>query len=471
MIIIGFYFYNKTGDVNDYYLGGRSLNKWVVSISAQASDMSGWLLMGLPGLAYLSGLNALWMAIGLIIGTYLNWTLIAKRLRLYTEIAGNSITIPDFFENRFNDTTHLLRVISALFILVFFTIYTASGFVAGAKLFEEILPVSYKIALMVGAFIIISYTFLGGFFAVAWTDLIQGLLMFFAIIAMPVFVIYKSGYNITNLNDAGLLNIITAKDGSNLSLIVVFSMLGWGLGYMGQPHILTRFMSIKSARKIKDSKIIAMVWVIVCLLLVVFMGLIGNTAITGKLEDSEKVLITLSQMYYPPVVTGIFLSAVLAAIMSTADSQLLVASSAFTKDLYNLFNKKITEKRLVNISRLAVIIIAVAAFLIALDPENSVLRLVEFAWAGFGSTFGPVVVFALYWKRMTRLGAFAGIIAGGATVIIWNCFEGGIFELYEMIPGVFISSIFLIIISVLDKSPYQKITGSFDYIRQKLKQL
>lgn len=475
MLGIGWYFFRRTRNLSDYILGGRGLNKWVTSISAQASDMSGWLLMGLPGLAYVSGLGALWMVIGLAIGTYINWRFIAKRLRVYTEVAGNSITLPDFFENRFYDKTHILRIISAFFILIFFTIYTSSGFVAGAKLFQEVFHFNYDISLLIGVFIIIAYTFLGGFSAVCWTDLIQGMLMFFAVVFIPVIVVFSSGglsknyHEIEHLN-SNLLNIFTDGSGNPISIIVVVSMLGWGLGYMGQPHILSRFMAIKSADKIKDSRRIAMIWVIISLLFAVFIGLLGNSVIHDTLPDKEKIFMVLANLYLPSAIAGIFLSAILAAIMSTADSQLLVASSSITKDFYALLKKRVGDKELVWISRFAVILVAIVAFIIALNPENTVLELVEFAWAGFGSAFGPIVLFALFWNRMTKWGAFAGIISGGATVLVWNCFTGGVFEIYEMIPGVLISSVCVMVFSLLDKMPLNKVINEFEIYKKKIKQ-
>lgn len=474
MLAIGWFFYNRTKNLSDYILGGRGLNAWVTSLSAQASDMSGWLLLGLPGYAYLSGMESGWLAMGLLTGTYLNWKFIAKRLRKYTQVAGDSITLPVFFENRFRDESGILRTISAVFIIIFFLLYTSSGFVAGAKLFNTVFHIPYFWALFIGVFVIISYTFMGGFMAVSWTDFFQGSLMFFAITIIPVIVIsamggFDNSVHILYQMNPQLLDPMTLSDGKPITLIAIMSLFGWGLGYFGQPHILARFMAIRSSEKIKKARRIAIVWASISLTAAIAVGMSGraflqNTPLIGKAE-SEKVFMVLVDALTSPMVGGILLAAVLAAVMSTADSQLLVTSSAITEDLYRkMFRKKPGGKELVLIGRLSVIIVAVIAFLIALDPNSSVLDLVAYAWAGFGATFGPVIIMSLFWSRTTRRGAIAGIISGGLTILIWKNISGGIFDLYEIVPGFLISLLFIFITSICDKKPSPEIISEFEKV-------
>ena len=474
MLGIGIIFYRKTKNLSDYILGGRGLNSWVTAMSAQASDMSGWLLMGLPGYAYIAGLESFWIAIGLCIGTYLNWKFVAKRLRKYTEYAGNSLTIPDYFENRFKDDSKILRIISALFILIFFLIYTSSGFVAGAKLFSTVFGIPYNNGLFIGAFVIISYTFLGGFMAVSWTDFFQGMIMFIAIIIVPIAGIKLLGgaeriyFSIKNINPE-FLNMFTKVDGSFLSIISIVSLLAWGLGYFGQPHILARFMAIRSPEKIKKARSIAMIWVVISLFSAVMIGIIGRAYLQTPLKqaEAETIFIVLVNSFIIPIVGGILLAAVLAAIMSTADSQLLVTSSAITQDFYKvLFRKKASPRELVWIGRSAVIVVAIIAYIIALNPKNSILGLVAYAWAGFGAAFGPIVLISLFWKRMTRKGAIGGILVGGIVVIVWKQLNAGIFNMYEIVPGFILSTVTIIILSILDKKPSIDIVKEFDFINQ-----
>ena len=469
MLAIGSHFYKKNESLSDYLLGDRQLNKWVAAMSAQASDMSGWLLLGLPGYAYLQGLEASWIALGLAVGTYLNWRFVARRLRCYTELAGNAITLPDYFANRFHDTDRLLRTLSAVFILVFFLIYTASGFVAGAKLFESVFGLPYRSALLIGVVVIISYTALGGFMAVSWTDFFQGIIMFFAIISVPLLAVHATGgfsETTTQLQavDAGYLNLFTNAQGQPLAAIPILSLMAWGLGYFGQPHILARFMAIRSAKEIKPARRIAMVWVLISLACALLVGLLGRIYLPETLAaaDSEKIFMLLVDRLTHPVLGGILLAAVLAAIMSTADSQLLVTSSALTEDLYRVIVRpSASEKELVWVSRGTVIGVAAIACGIALNPENSVLDLVAYAWAGFGATFGPLVILSLYWKRMTRNGAIAGIVGGGITVLIWKQLEGGIFDLYEIVPGFLISILLIVATSLLGSKPDPAVASEF----------
>jgi len=470
--VIGLYFYARTKDLPDYLLGGRKLNAWVTSLSAQASDMSGWLLLGLPGYAYLAGFEAFWLLIGLLIGTYINWKYIAARLRIYTEVAGNSITIPDYFENRFNADTRIIRIVSAIFILIFFLIYTSSGFVAGAKLFSSVLDISYLSALFIGGGIIVGYTFLGGFLAVSWTDVIQGTIMFFAIIFVPIYAIYINGGFQFTLNEifilnSNYLNIFTDSDGNTLSFLAIASLLGWGIGYFGQPHILARFMAIENVSEMTKARRIAMSWVSFTLIFAVVLGVVGFAIFPDFLhgKDSERIFILMVEEMVHPLFAGILLAAILAAIMSTADSQLLVASSSLTEDIYkSIFRKKASDKELIWVSRLFVILIAIIALTIGLDPNSSVLDLVAYAWAGFGATFGPIIILSLYWKGITEKGAIAGMILGGTTIIIWKNLTGGIFDLYEIIPGFLFSLISIILVSWGTNNIHPKVSGEFDKI-------
>lgn len=467
MIGVGIYFYSKSKNLSDYILGGRRLNSWVTALSAQASDMSGWLLLGLPGAAYLSGLEAGWIAIGLLVGTYLNWKFTAKKLRSYTEISGNSITIPDFLENRFRDKSKLIRIISASFILIFFLIYTASGFVAGATLFETVFGLSYTLALTIGAVIVISYTFLGGFLAVCWTDFFQGLLMFVAIIIVPIAgVVALGGYSDTvgqvNTIDPNLLNMMVNSKGETVTIIAIISSLAWGLGYFGQPHILVRFMGINDPNQVKKSRLIAMTWVTISLSFSVFVGLVGRVYIKETLINSETVFMDMVSAIFHPAVAGLLLAAILAAVMSTADSQLLVTASAISEDFYKvLFRKQASDKELLWVSRLTVIIVAIIAYLLALNPNNSVMGLVSYAWAGFGATFGPVIILSLYWKRMNKYGALAGLLVGGLTTIIWKMTES---SLYEIVPGFIFAAIAIVVVSLLTAKPSKEIIDEFEEI-------
>ena len=472
MLAIGWFFYRKTRNLTDYILGGRGLNSWVTSMSAQASDMSGWLLLGLPGYAYLAGFEASWIAIGLCIGTYFNWKFVARRLRKYTEVAGDSITIPDYFENRFRDRSNVLRIVSAFFILVFFLIYTSSGFVAGAKLFSTVFDLPYTMGLLIGALVIISYTFLGGFNAVSWTDFIQGSIMFFAVLIVPIIGIRAIGgfgpFNqaILDINPE-LLNLFTGVNGDSLSLIAIVSLVAWGLGYFGQPHILARFMAIRSSSQIKQARPIAMVWVVISLACAVLIGIVGRVYLKTFLQGnaSETVFMELVNALVHPLPAGVLLAAILAAIMSTADSQLLVTSSAITQDFYKvLLRKNAGARELLWVGRLAVVLVAAAAFVIALDPDSSVLGLVAYAWAGFGAAFGPLILISLFWKRMTRNGAIAGIVAGGATVLIWKRLSGGIFDLYEIVPGFALSMAVIFLVSLLDSPPDAEIVAEFESV-------
>lgn len=475
MLGIGFVAYKKTSNTEDYFLGGRKLGSWVVSLSAQASDMSGWMLMGLPGAAYLAGLEAGWIAVGLTIGTYFNWKLVAKRLRNYTEVCGNSITIPQFLGNRYRDEQNLIRMVSAIFILIFFLVYTASAFVAGAKLFSTVFGLDYTVALLIGVVVVVAYTFAGGFFAVCWTDLIQGILMFVAIVIVPCAAVYSMGgidatiarIEAVNVN---MLNPFVGMDGNTIAMLSVISSLAWGLGYFGQPHILVRFMGIKDAKSVKKSRRIAMVWVVFSLAAATLVGMLGRVFLTEDLTNTsgETVYILMVMKIFPLIIAGLFLAAILAAVMSTADSQLLVTASAITEDLYKAkFRKNASDKELMMVSRLTVVCVSVIAAIIALNPNNTVLGLVENAWAGFGATFGPIMIFSLFWKKTTKNAAIAGLLTGGISSMIWRNLGaslGGIFTLYEIVPGFLLSAIVIYVVSKMGAEPSQEIQDEFDKV-------
>jgi sodium/proline symporter len=480
MLAVGIYFANKSSDLSDYVLGGRSLGKWVTSMSAQASDMSGWLLMGLPGLAYASGFGeAFWLAVGLSLGTYLNWKFIARRLRIYTKMAKDSLTISDFFENRFGDTTRMLRMISSVFTVIFFTLYVSSGFIAGGKLFNTVFGIPYEYAILIGGGVLVLYTFLGGFFAVSWTDLIQGFIMLFAAIIVPIVGIVHLGgisASMQRVSEISPTLFSLTKDmmGKDLSAIAIISSAAWGLGYFGMPHILVRFMGIDKPENIRDARIIAMTWVIISLASAVFIGIIGRAYTSGAPlagPDSEKIFMIMVQSLFVSFMAGVMLSAILAAIMSTADSQLLVAASTISEDIFKtIFKKDATQSQLVWTGRGAVIVISIIAYAISLNPNSSVFKVVSFAWAGLGATFGPIIITALFWRRATAKGAFAGILFGGTTVLLWKNLAhlGGVFTIYEIVPGFIISVIAIIVVSLVDKEPSKEITDTFDKYQQEL---
>ncbi|OEF98751.1 sodium/proline symporter [Desulfuribacillus alkaliarsenatis] len=478
MLAIGVISYRMTTNLSDYVLGGRKLNSWVAALSAQASDMSGWLLLGLPGAAYASGMGlwSIWIAIGLAVGTMINWQYVAKPLRRYTELAGESITISEYFENRFHDKSRLLRVVSAIFILIFFLFYTASGLVAGGVLFESVFEIDYTTALLVGALVIISYTFLGGFIAVSWTDLFQGSLMFFALLITPIVAIQHIGGLDALFATIGSINVDLLDVNKNvsynlgegilwtsagaLSFVGIVSALAWGLGYFGQPHILARFMAIRSAKHVPKARLISVVWVVLSLYGAIVVGFVGIALFADQpLANPETVFIDLVQIIFNPWVAGILLAAILAAIMSTIDSQLLVSSSALTEDFYRtFFRKDASQTELVWVGRFAVIVIAIVAVMLAWN-KGSILELVAYAWAGFGAAFGPAIIFSLFWKRMTRNGALVGMIVGGLTVILWE-YTGS--AMYEMVPGFLFSSIAIVVVSLMDKEPSAEIQAEFE---------
>ncbi len=472
MVGIGLYFYFKTDDLSDYVLGGRGLGPGVTALSAGASDMSGWLLLGLPGMMYSQGIVGSWIALGLLIGAYLNWHYVAKPLRVYTHYLKDSITIPDYFSNRFEESGNSLRVVTAIVILLFYTLYTSSGLVGGAKLFEATFGFAYMDALFIGSIIIVSYTFLGGCNAVSWTDFIQGILMMLALVITPIVVISDIG----GVSEA--LSLIESVKEENLSifhgssLIAILSLLAWGLGYFGQPHILVRFMSIRDENEMQKAKHIGMSWMGISILGSLSVGFFGFAYVVANgvaLEDSEKIFIVLSQLLFNPWIAGFLLAAILAAIMSTIDSQLLVSSSVLTRDIYHAIIKKgASDKELVWVGRITVIIIALIALYISMDRNSSVLELVAYAWAGFGAAFGPLIILSLYHKGITKEGAIAGMISGAVTVIVYKQLEGGIFDLYELLPGFIIAWIAILIVSKYTTES-QSSKKTFEEVHEKLK--
>ncbi|HIF9184744.1 TPA: sodium/proline symporter PutP [Photobacterium damselae] len=476
MLAIGYYAYKRTANSSDYFLGGRTLGPWPAALSAGASDMSGWLLLGLPGYAYVAGIESLWLAGGLLLGTWLNWLICAKRLRTYSITTDNALTLPEFLSRRFDDKSKLIQTISAFFILLFFLFYTSSGLVAGGKLFETVFGLDYSIAVIVGTICVVSYTLFGGFLAVSWTDLVQGLLMSAALVIVPIAVMNGGVSDLTAALEAKnpeLLTLFNDVKGQPLSAIAIISLLAWGLGYFGQPHILARFKATRSNGDIATARRIAVVWTMLSMAGAILVGLTGmlyvDGQIGGSLDDGEKVFMLLVNSLFHPVVAGILLAAILAAIMSTADSQLLVSSSALAEDFYKqVFRPQASSDEIVMVGRIAVIVLSIIALLLAMDPESSVLGLVSYAWAGFGAAFGPVLLLSLFWARMNRNGALAGIIVGAVTVVVWKQLTGGIFDLYEMVPGFIFASVAAIGTSLLTGEPSEKVKKQYQAYQQNL---
>lgn len=495
MLLIGVSSAKKNKNADDYFLGGRNLGGWVAALSAQASDMSGWLLMGLPGCVYAFGANQAWIAIGLFLGTVFNWLLVSGRLRRYTIKAGNAMTIPEYLSNRFRDDKNILKTISAIVIVIFFLVYTASAFSAGGKLFSSVINIDYHLALFIGAVVILAYTFLGGFLAVCNTDFVQGMLMLIGILAVPIVAVMLmgTGHIIPNLIDSGLT--VDAKDflnlfyenGKPISPISVASQLAWGLGYCGMPHILVRFMAVRDDKELAKSRKIAIVWVLLSLAVACIIGVIGRaylypTVLSMENSEYENVFIEMIKKVFLvdtnlPLIGGILLCGVLAAIMSTADSQLLVSSSSVANDLLaGVFFKKMNEKQIMIASRVTVLVIAVMAFIIAWNPNSSIMMLVSDAWAGLGSAFGPTIFMSLYWKRINMSGAAAGMISGGLTVIIWDYVklipvDGSLVTLstytglYSLLVGFFISLLFIVVVTLLTPKVSDEIVKEFEDVK------
>ena len=477
-----FSFKQSSTDMSGYMLGGRSLSPKVTALSAGASDMSGWMLMGLPGAVYISGLSSVWIAIGLTIGAFFNYLLVAPRLRVYTEYANNAITIPDYFENRFNDTSHILRLISSVVIIVFFAVYTSSGIVAGGKLFESSFGLSYEFGLYLTAGVVVVYTLFGGFLAVSITDFVQGCIMFIALILVPLVVFTQlDGISGTASQFSDLpysyWDLLTdASNGNSLSIMAIISLLAWGLGYFGQPHIIVRFMAIRSVSEVKIARRIGMSWMIVTLIGAVSTGLLGFAYVKSQgmtLNDPETIFIFLSQVLFHPLISGFLLAAILAAIMSTISSQLLVTSSSLTGDIYQLFlHRNASQKELVLVGRISVLLVALLAIALAYDRNSSILSIVSNAWAGFGAAFGPVVLFSLYWSKMTRLGAIAGMLSGALTIFFWLyvplTIDGQTLSqwMYEIVPGFIVSSIAIVLVSLFSKQPNDQVSATFERVEQ-----
>lgn len=475
MLAIGGIAYRLTNNLSDYILGGRRLGAAVTALSAGASDMSAWLLLGLPGAIYVGGLGESWIALGLVVGAYLNWRLSAPRLRLFTEMAGDSLTLPDYLENRFIDSTGILRLISAVVILLFFTFYASSGMVAGATLFESSFGMEYQTALWIGAAVIVSYTFFGGFLAVCWTDFFQALLMMMAMVIAPAVVLYELGGLSNTIAQIDSVNPVLSHWTEGLTLMGFISLQAWGLGYFGQPHILVRFMASESVEAIAPARRIAMSWMVISLFGAMMTGFLGIAYFIGKPEaatltgNSEAVFILITQVVFNPWFAGFLLAAILAAIMSTIDSQLLICSSAITEDFYKrFFRRDASEKELVTVGRVSVVIIALLAIMVGQDPDSKVLTLVSYAWAGFGAAFGPVILFSVLWRQMTRNAAIAGMVSGAVTVVTWKQLSGGWFDVYELLPGFVIASLMIYLVTKIDKSNNAEPEALFDSVTMKL---
>ena len=472
MMAIGVRAYQQTRDLSDYIIGGRRLGRWVTALSASASDMSGWMLMGLPGAVFVSGFSAAWIAVGLVIGAYLNYLFVAPRLRVYTELADDAITIPDFFEKRFHDKSRMLRVLSSVVIVIFFTLYTSAGVVAGGKLFEASFGLDYQLGLFLTAGVVVAYTLFGGFLAVSLTDFVQGCIMFVALILVPVvsFIVLR--------NEGDWAPAVASLDPGyfgmwpkGMTVMGVISLLAWGLGYFGQPHIIVRFMAIRSLKDIATARYIGMSWMIVTVIGAVLTGIAGYAytyAHGTPVDDPETIFIILSQILFHPLVAGFLLAAILAAIMSTISSQLLVSSSSLTEDFYKTFlRKEASQGELVAVGRISVIVVSLIAIGLAFDRSSNILSLVGNAWAGFGAAFGPIILLSLYWRGLTRDGALAGMIVGAVTVLFWLYapieINGKSLSdiLYEIVPGFVFSGIAAIVVSVVGRDVLPHVAHRF----------
>ncbi len=495
VILIGLYYAKRANESSEnFFIGGRTIGPWVAALSAEASDMSGWLLMGLPGVAYFFGLSdAIWTAIGLALGTYINWLLVAKRLRSYSSIAGDSITIPDFLSNRFKEKRKIIMTISALFILVFFTVYAASCFVTVGKLFNAIFGIKYQYMMIIGAAFVIFYVIIGGFLAESASDFMQAIVMIFALV-----VVFLTG----TISAGGISNVFSnikqipgffeffgiaspvLKDGvqqvsaagqplfgeaGSYGFITVISTLSWGLGYFGMPQVLLRFMAIRDINELSKSRRIATSWCVISLIAAVSIGLIGRTLYPSALltqSDSESIFILMSTNLLPPLFAGLIMAGILAATISSADSYLLIATSAVAQNIYKgILKKKASDKEVMVVSRIILLLTAVAGVILALDETSVIFKIVSFAWAGFGATFGPIMLFSLFWKKTTQSGAIAGMVAGGSMVFIWNYLIkplGGVFGIYELLPAFIVSCITIVIVSLLSKEPSQEIKDEFE---------
>lgn len=470
MIVIGLYAARSTSSLKDYVLGGRSLGKVITGLSAGASDMSGWLLMGLPGALYVAGISQAWIAIGLTIGSWCNWKFVAARLRSFTQNASDALTLPDYFSARFKDKMRITAVISAFVILIFFVVYCASGMVSGARLFEQTFGLDYQNALLIGAVSTILYVCIGGFLAVSWTDAVQATLMIFALVITPVIIIADVG----SFSEANALVAAKGPDMANIlkgtTFIGLISLAGWGLGYMGQPHILVRFMAASTVRGMGGARRISIAWMIFCLLGAVMVGYYG-VAFAAKhpeisVDNPEQIFIIVTQTLFTPWLAGILLSAILAAVMSTLSCQLLVSSTTLTADFYHrLIRKSASQTELVWVGRIMLLLVAAVAYIIAMDPNSGILKLVSYAWAGFGASFGPTVLISVFWKKMTLPGAVFGMISGALTVIVWEYFN--FLDLYSLVPGFIISCIVIFVVSLLTQKNNKDVEELYTFLEKK----
>lgn len=482
MVGIGIYSYRKSNSNSEEFLiGGRKMGAAVTALSAGAADMSGWLLMGLPGAMYFTGLSASWIAIGLTFGAFMNYIIVAPRLRVYTEVAGNSITLPVYFENRFKDKTHLLKIVSSLLILIFFTLYTSSGMVAGGKLFESAFGLDYMTGLILTSLVVVLYTFLGGFLAVSLTDFVQGTIMVFALVIVPIVAIYEIGgigetFEIIENKGPNYLDLFTGT-----TTVGVFSLLAWGLGYFGQPHILVRFMAIDNVKDLTKARRIGITWMIFTVGGALLVGLVGIAYLLkfdsatmlkfdGSKTDAETIFIYFSRILFHPLIGGFLLSAILAAVMSTISSQLLVTSSSLTEDIYKAFlNKKATPKQLLTASRISVLVVAIISLLLSITPKDSILNLVGNAWAGFGAAFGPIILLSVLWRKTTWQGALVGMIVGATVVLTWVYADHSFKEWYEIIPGFISSFLSIVIVSLATPSKNNEIEKDFNQVNEIIK--
>ena len=492
MLGVGVWFSKRNNSVDDFYLGGRKLGPFVTAMSAEASDMSSWLLMGLPGVAYLSGLaEASWTAIGLAVGTYLNWLIVARRIRRYSHQI-DAITVPQFFSKRWGDERNLLSAIAAVVIMIFFVPYLASGFSACGKLFASLFGINYVSAMLISAAVIVIYTVMGGFLAASFTDLVQSIIMTVALVVVLGFGVAQAGGMEAVMDNArslaGYLSLVNIHDPATggsapYSLLTICSLLAWGLGYFGMPHILLRFMAIEEEKKLALSRRVATTWVVISMGVAVFIGLVGNgmtkAGAMEQLSDAETIIVQIANLiscYGVPaaLLAGVILAGILAATMSTADSQLLAASSSVSQNLaVEFFHLKINGKKSVLVARSTMVVISLIAAFLARDPDSSVFRVVSFAWAGFGAAFGPVVLFALFWKRSNKWGALAGMVTGGVMVFVWKYLVapmGGALAIYELLPAFLCACVAIVMVSLLTPAPEQSILEAFECFKSKQKQ-
>lgn len=498
VIGIGLYYARRASESSSNYLiGGRSLGPWVTAMGAEASDMSGWLLMGLPGVAYWVGLSdAIWTAIGLFIGTYLNWLLVAKRLRGYSALAGDSITIPDFFSNRFKEKKKIIMTIAALFILIFFAVYASSCFVTVGRLFSTLFGIKYHYMMVLGAVFVVFYTFIGGFLAESASDFMQGVVMVISLTVVLFFGIQYAGgiqavvenaksipgffdfFGIAQPELADGVQKVTEAgkpvfgEAGEYGFLTIISTLSWGLGYFGMPQVLLKFMAIRDGNELKLSRRIATVWCAISLLAAVAIGIIGRSLYPDtflRQSDAENIFVLLSTTFFPPLLAGVVMAGILAATISSSDSYLLISASAFSKNIYHgLMKKDADDKTLLRVTRITLLVISLIAILIALDENSIIFKVVAFAWAGFGATFGPIMLFSLFWKRTTRAGAIAGMVTGGSMVFIWYFLIkplGGVFGIYELLPAFVLSCIAILVVSLLTEEPSEEIIKEFEAVK------